>query len=137
MRTIKFFYHTDFFLSNEAQVADWLLSVLTNEGVEALSVDYSFVDKKQMIKINKKHLKHNYLTDVLAFDYSENSKIQGDVFVSEEKVRANAQEYSQGFSTELMRVMLHGLLHLCGHKDKTLEEQNKIRGLEEKYLNQL
>ena len=137
MRTIKFFYHTDFFLSNEAQVADWLLSVLTNEGVEALSVDYSFVDKKQMIKINKKHLKHNYLTDVLAFDYSENSKIQGDVFVSEEKVRANAQEYSQGFSTELMRVMLHGLLHLCGHKDKTPEEQNKIRGLEEKYLNQL
>ena len=137
MRTIKFFYHTDFFLSNEAQVADWLLSVLTNEGVEVLSVDYSFVDKKQMIKINKKHLKHNYLTDVLAFDYSENSKIQGDVFVSEEKVRANAQEYSQGFSTELMRVMLHGLLHLCGHKDKTPEEQNKIRGLEEKYLNQL
>lgn len=137
MRTIKFFYHTDFFLSNEAQVADWLLSVLTNEGVEVLSVDYSFVDKKQMIKINKKHLKHNYLTDVLAFDYSENSKIQGDVFVSEEKVRANAQEYSQGFSTELMRVMLHGLLHLCGYKDKTLEEQNKIRGLEEKYLNQL
>lgn len=137
MRTIKFFYHTDFFLSNEAQVADWLLSVLTNEGVEVLSVDYSFVDKKQMIKINKKHLKHNYLTDVLAFDYSENSKIQGDVFVSEEKVRANAQEYGQGFSTELMRVMLHGLLHLCGHKDKTLEEQNKIRGLEEKYLNQL
>ena len=137
MRTIKFFYHTDFFLSNEAQVADWLLSVLANEGVEALSVDYSFVDKKQMIKINKKHLKHNYLTDVLAFDYSENSKIQGDVFVSEEKVRANAQEYSQGFPTELMRVMLHGLLHLCGHKDKTLEEQNKIRGLEEKYLNQL
>ena len=137
MRTIKFFYHTDFFLSNEAQVADWLLSVLTNEGVEVLSVDYSFVDKKQMIKINKEHLKHNYLTDVLAFDYSENSKIQGDVFVSEEKVRANAQEYSQGFSTELMRVMLHGLLHLCGHKDKTLEEQNKIRGLEEKYLNQL
>ena len=137
MRTIKFFYHTDFFLSNEAQVADWLLAVLTNEGVEALSVDYSFVDKKQMIKINKEHLKHNYLTDVLAFDYSENSKIQGDVFVSEEKVRANAQEYSQGFSTELMRVMLHGLLHLCGHKDKTPEEQNKIRGLEEKYLNQL
>ena len=137
MRTITFFYHTDFFLSNEAQVADWLLSVLANEGVEALSVDYSFVDKKQMTKINKKHLKHNYLTDVLAFDYSENSKIQGDVFVSEEKVRANAQEYSQGFSTELMRVMLHGLLHLCGHKDKTSEEQNKIRGLEEKYLNQL
>ena len=137
MRAIRFFYHTDFFLSNEAQVADWLLSVLTNEGVEVLSVDYSFVDKKQMIKINKKHLKHNYLTDVLAFDYSENNKIQGDVFISEEKVRANAQEYSQGFSTELMRVMLHGLLHLCGHKDKTLEEQNKIRGLEEKYLNQL
>ena len=137
MRTIKFFYHTEFFLSNEAQIADWLLSVLRNEGAEALSIDYSFVDKKQMIKINKKHLKHNYLTDVLAFDYSENSKIQGDVFVSEEKVRANAQEYSQGFSTELMRVMLHGLLHLCGHKDKTPEEQNKIRGLEEKYLNQL
>ena len=53
MRTIKFFYHTDFFLSNEAQIADWLLSVLRNEGAEALSIDYSFVDKKQMIKEEK------------------------------------------------------------------------------------
>ena len=137
MRTIKFFYHTDFFLSNEEKVAEWLLAVLINEGAEALSIDYSFVDPKQMIKINKKHLNHNYLTDVLAFDYSENSKIQADVFISEEKVRANAQEYSQEFSVELMRVMLHGLLHLCGHKDKTPEQQNKIRELEEKYLNQL
>ena len=137
MRTIKFFYHTDFFLSNEEKVAEWLLAVLINEGAEALSIDYSFVDPKQMIKINKKHLNHNYLTDVLAFDYSENSQIQADVFISEEKVRANAQEYSQEFSVELMRVMLHGLLHLCGHKDKTPEQQNRIRELEEKYLNQL
>ena len=137
MRPIKFFYHTDFFLSNEEKVAEWLLAVLINEGTEALSIDYSFVDPKQMIKINKKHLNHNYLTDVLAFDYSENSQIQADVFISEEKVRANAQEYSQEFSVELMRVMLHGLLHLCGHKDKTPEQQNRIRELEEKYLNQL
>jgi len=137
MRPIKFFYHTDFFLSNEEKAAEWLLAVLINEGAEALSIDYSFVDPKQMIKINKKHLNHNYLTDVLAFDYSENSKIQADVFISEEKVRANAQEYSQEFSVELMRVMLHGLLHLCGHKDKTPEQQNRIRELEEKYLNQL
>ena len=137
MRTIKFFYHTDFFLSNEEKVAEWLLAVLINEGTEALSIDYSFVDPKQMIKINKKHLNHNYLTDVLAVDYSENSQIQADVFISEEKVRANAQEYSQEFSVELMRVMLHGLLHLCGHKDKTPEQQNRIRELEEKYLNQL
>ena len=137
MRPIKFFYHTDFFLSNEEKVAEWLLAVLINEGTEALSIDYCFVDPKQMIKINKKHLNHNYLTDVLAFDYSENSKIQADVFISEEKVRANAQEYSQEFSVELMRVMLHGLLHLCGHKDKTPEQQNRIRELEEKYLNQL
>ena len=137
MRTIKFFYHTDFFLSNEEKVAEWLLAVLINEGAEALSIDYSFVDPKQMIKINKNHLNHNYLTDVLAFDYSENSQIQADVFISEEKVRANAQEYSQEFSVELMRVMLHGLLHLCGHKDKTPEQQNRIRELEEKYLNQL
>ena len=137
MRPIKFFYHTDFFLSNEKKVADWLLAVLVNEGAEIFSIDYSFVDKKQMIKINKKHLNHNYLTDVLAFDYSENSQIQADVFISEEKVRANAQEYSQDFSTELMRAMLHGLLHLCGHKDKTPEQQNRIRNLEDKYLNQL
>jgi len=134
MRAVKFFYHTNFVLSNEKKVADWLLSVLRSEGVEAQSVDYSFVDKKQMIKINKKHLNHNYLTDVLAFNYSEDSKIQGDVFVSEEMVRANAQEYTQSFSDELMRVMLHGLLHLCGHNDKTPEQQNRIRDLEDKYL---
>ena len=134
MRAVKFFYHTDFFLSNENKVANWLLSVLRNEGVEAQSIDYNFVDKKQMIKINKKHLNHNYLTDVLAFNYSEDSTIQGDVFVSEEMVRANAQEYSQSFSDELLRVMLHGLLHLCGHNDKTPEQQNRIRDLEDKYL---
>ena len=87
-----------------------------------------------MIKINKKHLNHNYLTDVLAFNYSEGKKIQGDVFESEEMVRANAQEYAQSFSDELMRVMLHGLLHLCGHNDKTPEQQNRIRALEDKYL---
>ena len=137
MRAVKFFYHTNFVLSNEKKVADWLLSVLRSEGVEAQSIDYSFVDKKQMIKINKKHLNHNYLTDVLAFNYSEDSKIQGDVFVSEEMVRANAQEYAQSFSDELMRVMLHGLLHLCGHNDKTPEQQNRIRDLEDKYLKQL
>jgi len=134
MRAVKFFYHTNFVLSNEKKVADWLLSVLRCEGAEVQSVDYSFVDKKQMIKINKKHLNHNYLTDVLAFNYSEGSKIQGDVFVSEEMVRANAQEYAQSFSDELMRVMLHGLLHLCGHNDKTPEQQNRIRALEDKYL---
>ena len=134
MRAVKFFYHTNFVLSNEKKVADWLLAVLVNEGAEIFSIDYSFVDKKQMIKINKKHLNHNYLTDVLAFNYSENSKIQGDVFVSEEMVRANAQEYAQSFSDELMRVMLHGLLHLCGHNDKTPEQQNRIRDLEDKYL---
>jgi len=134
MRAVKFFYHTNFVLSNEKKVADWLLSVLRCEGAEVQSVDYSFVDKKQMIKINKKHLNHNYLTDVLAFNYSEGSKIQGDVFVSEEMVRANAQEYAQSFSDELMRVMLHGLLHLCGHNDKTPEQQNRIRDLEDKYL---
>jgi len=134
MRAVKFFYHTNFVLSNEKKVADWLLSVLRCEGAEVQSVDYSFVDKKQMIKINKKHLNHNYLTDVLAFNYTEGSKIQGDVFVSEEMVRANAQEYAQSFSDELMRVMLHGLLHLCGHNDKTPEQQNRIRALEDKYL---
>ena len=134
MRAVKFFYHTGFVLSNEIKVANWLLSVLRNEGVEAQSIDYNFVDKKQMIKINKKHLNHNYLTDVLAFNYSEDNTIQGDVFVSEEMVRANAQEYSQSFSDELLRVMLHGLLHLCGHNDKTPEQQNRIRDLEDKYL---
>jgi len=134
MRTIKFFYHTGFFLSNEELISAWLLSVINGEEAEALSLDYSFVDKKEMIKINKNHLNHNYLTDVLAFDYSKDNKIQGDVFVSEEMVKTNAEEYNQEFSKELMRVMVHALLHLCGHKDKTPDEQKKIRALEDKYL---
>ncbi|MEO2148425.1 MAG: rRNA maturation RNase YbeY [Flavobacteriaceae bacterium] len=134
MSTIKFFYHTGFFLSNEELISTWLLSVINGEEAEALSLDYSFVDKKEMIKINKNHLNHNYLTDVLAFDYSKDNKIQGDVFVSEEMVRTNAEEYNQEFSKELMRVMVHALLHLCGHKDKTPDEQKNIRALEDKYL---
>ncbi len=134
MSTIKFFYHTGFFLSNEELISAWLLSVINCEGAEALSLDYSFVDKKEMIKTNKNHLNHNYLTDVLAFDYSKDNKIQGDVFVSEEMIRTNAEEYNQEFSKELMRVMVHALLHLCGHKDNTLDEQKNIRALEDKYL---
>jgi ssRNA-specific RNase YbeY (16S rRNA maturation enzyme) len=68
MSTIKFFYHTGFFLSNEELISTWLLSVINCEEVEALSLDYSFVDKKEMTKINKKNLNHNYLTDVLSFE---------------------------------------------------------------------
>ncbi len=126
MSTIKFFYHTGFFLSNEESISTWLLSVINCEETEALSLYYNFIDKKKMIKINKTHLNHNYLTDVLAFDYSKDNKIQGDVFVSEEMVRINAGEYNQE--------LVHALLHLCGHKDKTPDEQKNIRALEDKYL---
>jgi len=137
MSDIKIFYHTPFLLSDKQRTVSWLERVAFNEKRTLFSLEYNFVDKNEMIRINTKHLGHNYLTDVLSFNYSQTDKIHGEVFVSVDAVRENALDLDEVFDTELHRVLLHGLLHLCGHNDKTEKEIRDIRLLENKYLSNL
>ena len=137
MSNIGFFYHTAFVLANEAALQKWLKAVTGVEKKELLQVEYNFVDEKEIIKLNQAHLGHNYPTDVLTFDYSSGNQIHAEIFVCEQVVKSNAAELNAPFLKELHRVVLHGLLHLLGHNDKTPEEQKNIRLLEDKYLKEL
>ena len=137
MSNIGFFYHTAFVLANEAALQKWLRAVAAAEKKELFQVEYNFVDEKKITKLNQAHLGHNYPTDVLTFDYSSGNQIHAEVFVCEQVVKSNAAELNEPFLKELHRVVLHGLLHLLGHNDKTPEERKNIRSLEDKYLKEL
>ena len=84
-----------------------------------------FCDDNYLKKINVKYLNHDFFTDVISFDYSENKIIKGDVFVSVDRVKENASTFGVSFNDELFRVIIHGVLHLCGFNDKTVEEKKK------------
>jgi len=137
MSNIRFFYHTAFVLANEGALQKWLRAVAGAEKKELFQVEYNFVDEKKITKLNQTHLGHNYPTDVLTFDYSSGNQIHAEVFVCEQVVKSNAAELNEPFLKELHRVVLHGLLHLLGHNDKTPEERKNIRSLEDKYLKEL
>jgi probable rRNA maturation factor len=96
---------------------------------------YIFVDDAEITQINIQHLQHDYATDIITFDYSEGNKISGEIFISLDTLRSNAEDLNIPFHQELLRVMAHGVLHLCGLKDKTKEEQMKMREEEEQCMN--
>ena len=87
-----------------------------------------------MLDINNKYLQHDDYTDIITFDNSIGNTVSGEMYISIETVQSNAKDYQVDFRTELMRVMVHGLLHLCGYKDTSIAEQQEMRALEEKYL---
>lgn len=94
-------------------------------------------DDEWLLELNKTHLKHDYYTDIITFDYSEFGRISGDLCISLERVTDNAKSFAVSRETEFARVVIHGVLHLCGLKDKSLEEQKEMRAAEDKYLNLL
>jgi rRNA maturation RNase YbeY len=87
--------------------------------------------------MNKNYLKHDFYTDIITFDFSENNLISGDIYISKERVKENAAELNDAFHVELKRVMVHGVLHLCGYKDKTRAEKEKMRKKEDECLSLL
>ena len=84
--------------------------------------------------MNKKHLNHNYYTDIITFNYNVEKKLSGDLFISVDRIKENAKSFNENFNVELFRVMIHGVLHLCGFNDKTIDEQKKMRRKENQYL---
>ena len=115
----------------------WLNSISKNEGKDIGSLNFLFVDDKEMLKYNKKYLQHESYTDIITFDNSLNNKIAGDIVISLERVNENAKYYQVSYNYELERVMAHGLLHLLGNKDKNKEEKIIIRKKENYYLKNL
>ena len=115
----------------------WLNSISKNEGKDIGSLNFLFVDDKEMLKYNKKYLQHESYTDIITFDNSLNNKIAGDIVISLERVNENAKYYQVSYNYELARVMAHGLLHLLGYNDKNKEEKKIIRKKENYYLRNL
>lgn len=131
---INFNYETDFKLTQESDISEWISSVIASEGCKEGEINYIFCDDAYLHKLNVEFLEHDTLTDILSFDYCIGKELHGDIYISVERVKENASEYSTAFEGELQRVMVHGILHYCGYKDKTEIEQNEMRSKEDLYL---
>jgi len=124
---IIFNYETDFLLENEKQYLDWISKVIVSEDKQEGEVNYIFCDDEYLLQINQQYLNHDYYTDIISFDYTIGNEINGDIFISIDRVKENAIDYKVSFHEELLRVLSHGILHFCGHKDKTEEDEVLMR----------
>ncbi|MCB4807276.1 rRNA maturation RNase YbeY [Tamlana sp. 62-3] len=131
---INFNYETDFKLSSEEDISKWILETITLENHSLEEVNYVFCDDEYLHKLNVEFLNHDTLTDVISFDYSVGKQISGDVFISIERVADNAKDFNVSFDVELKRVIIHGILHYCGYKDKTDDDAKLMRSKEDEYL---
>ena len=116
--------------SEPEQYSDWLISIASSEGFEMGELAYIFCSDDYLLRLNQEYLKHDTLTDIITFDYVSGKLISGDVYISLDRVAENALAFDVTYQEELLRVMAHGLLHLCGYGDKTTENQ-KVMTLKE------
>jgi len=116
------------------KVRIWIEKILGNEGKSHGNISFVFCTDKDLLKINRQFLKHDFYTDIITFDYSEKGKTEGDIFVSVERVKENAVAFNQPFQKELMRTIIHGILHLCGYKDKKAADKKRMRMKEDEAL---
>ncbi|MBA5629030.1 rRNA maturation RNase YbeY [Moheibacter lacus] len=131
---ILFFYETPFSIENELNWKNWLNAAVETEGFQTEEINYIFCDDEYLLDINIQYLDHDYYTDVIGFQYSEGKEISGDVYISVDRVRENAENHQKSFENELARVMIHGILHFMNYKDKTEEEAKKMKEAEERHL---
>ena len=124
---ISFNYELEFTLENETVISDWLSKVIISENKKEGDINYIFCDDDYLLEINQQYLDHDTLTDIISFDYSVGNELHGDIFISIDRVRENALEFNVSFEDELNRVMVHGVLHYCGFKDKTEEDEKAMR----------
>lgn len=125
---------TDFVLNQAENISGWITKTIESESKSEGDISYIFCDDDYLLDINVKYLNHNTLTDIISFDYTDEGLISGDVFISIDRVKENAEKFNVSFQDELHRVMIHGILHFCGYKDKTKEEEQLMRSKEDYYL---
>ncbi|WP_394265359.1 rRNA maturation RNase YbeY [Bergeyella zoohelcum] len=113
---------------------NWLGKIILSEGKKLGDINYIFCDDEYLLKVNQDYLQHDYYTDIITFDYVKGKTISGDIFVSIERIEDNATTLSKDFDSEFHRVLAHGILHLCGYKDKSSEEEQIMREKEDFYI---
>jgi len=138
---IEFHWHeldTQFSPEQERVIHKWLVSLIHHYGHVLDSLSYVFCSDDYLLSLNQRHLQHDDLTDVISFPYATTpNTIEGEIFISVDRVRENAKEYQQSSQRELLRVMAHGLLHFLGHKDKSYDEEEAMRQAEDEALRKL
>ena len=126
----------EFKVKHPTKIKRWLKETIIAEGFELAEINYIFSSDEYIHKINLKYLDHDTLTDIITFDNSEiENLIEGDIFVSIDRVNDNAKDFNSPFEQEVRRVLVHGVLHLCGYFDKSVEDEKLMRMKEEFYLN--
>ena len=129
-----FNYETDFELPDEVDLETWVELIISNKGFEPGEINFIFCDDEYLHQLNVEFLQHDTLTDVISFDNSLGKLISGDIFISVERVKDNSLDYNVAFEEELHRVMIHGILHFLGFKDKNPEDEKVMRNEENNAL---
>lgn len=130
------YYHSecDFQLKDDESITKWLKDAISTEDKELGEINYIFCDDQYLLKKNQEYLQHDTFTDIITFDYTEENRLSADIFISIERVKENAINFAVPFETELRRVIIHGVLHLVGYKDKSEEDAETMRSKENFYL---
>ena len=131
---IEFHYETSFSLANETNYRNWLEACIITEGCTVGDINYIFCSDDYLHKINLEYLNHDTLTDIISFDNTVRKRLQGDIFISVDRVKDNANDFRVSFKEELLRVMAHGVLHFAGYKDKTEADAKQMRLKEEEKI---
>ncbi|MBQ7985044.1 MAG: rRNA maturation RNase YbeY [Bacteroidales bacterium] len=121
-------------LKQKLKLKKWIKSVIERHGKKCGTVSYLFTTDEKVLQINKQYLNHDFYTDIITFDYTENDTVSGDIFISADRVRENAVTFNTTFDQELHRVIIHGVLHLIGFKDHSDKEQKIMRQKEDEAL---
>ena len=119
----------------QPKISEWLENLIISEEKKPGTINYIFCDDEHLLQVNRDFLQHDYYTDIITFDYVKGKTISGDIFVSLPRISDNASTLSKNPEEEFRRVLAHGILHLCGYKDKTEYEQREMRSKEDFYLN--
>ncbi|MDA9309329.1 rRNA maturation RNase YbeY [Flavobacteriaceae bacterium] len=131
---IEFYSETDFNIEDTKALSHWISEIILHENHELGDLTYVFCDDAYLHKLNVQFLNHDTLTDIISFDNSLGKQIHGEIYISVERVRENAGTYQVAFLEELHRVIIHGVLHFCGYKDKTKKQQETMSRKENEAL---
>ncbi len=134
---MSIFFHKEginFKIREKQKIRQWIKKVIENEGKELGELNIILTRDKELLELNKTFLSRKYLTDVITFEYSHEKKISGDIYLSIERVRENALKFNERVNKEILRVIIHGILHLMGYSDKKDDEQKKMRQKEDECL---
>lgn len=132
---ISYQYEADFALENHLKYTDWIKDVIASENMQWDDLSYVFCTDEYLYNLNDKYLGHKNYTDIITFDYTEGNKVSGEIYISIDRVKDNANKFEVQFETELQRVMAHGILHLVGYKDKREKDRELMKAKENEKIN--